>query len=94
MNEVLLGAFARAQDDDMVKVIVFGGVGSDFCSGEDTKHMPIESFGLKKNKRPGQSLRMRGIRKLLDSTLSGTWRLYTSIIVWSRPRTARHQSMK
>jgi enoyl-CoA hydratase len=72
MNEVLLGAFARAQDDDMVKVIVFGGVGSDFCSGEDTKHMPIESFGLKKNKRPGQSLRMRGIRKLLDSTLSGT----------------------
>lgn len=72
MNEMLLEAFAKAQDDDEVKVIVFGGVGSDFCSGEDTQRVPIESFGLKKGGRLGQSKRMRGIRKLLDSTLSGT----------------------
>jgi enoyl-CoA hydratase len=72
MNELLLEAFARAQDDDEVKVIVFGGVGSDFCSGEDTARTPIESFGLKKGGRLGQSKRMRGIRKLLESTLSGT----------------------
>lgn len=72
MNELLLDAFARAQDDDEVKVIVFGGVGSDFCSGEDTARTPIESFGLKKGGRLGQSKRMRGIRKLLDSTLNGT----------------------
>jgi len=72
MNEHLLDAFARAQDDDEVKVIVFGGVGSDFCSGEDTQRVPVEAFGLKKGGRLGQSKRMRGIRKLLDSTLNGT----------------------
>jgi enoyl-CoA hydratase len=72
MNELLLKAFERAQDDDEVKVIVFGGVGSDFCSGEDTQRVPIEAFGLKKNSRLGQSKRMRGIRKLLESTLNGT----------------------
>lgn len=72
MNEMLLEAFARAQDDDEVKVIVFGGVGSDFCSGEDTARTPVEAFGLKKGGRLGQSKRMRGIRKLLDSTLGGT----------------------
>lgn len=72
MNERLLECFSRAQDDDEVKVIVFGGVGSDFCSGEDTQRTPVESFGLKKGGRLGQSKRMRGIRKLLDSTLSGT----------------------
>ena len=72
MNERLLDAFARAQEDDEVKVIVFGGVGSDFCSGEDTQRVPVEAFGLKKGGRLGQSKRMRGIRKLLDTTLSGT----------------------
>ena len=72
MNERLLDAFARAQEDDEVKVIVFGGVGSDFCSGEDTVRVPVEAFGLKKGGRLGQSKRMRGIRKLLDSTLNGT----------------------
>lgn len=72
MNERLLEAFARAQEDDEIKVIVFGGVGSDFCSGEDTVRVPVEAFGLKKGGRLGQSKRMRGIRKLLDSTLSGT----------------------
>ncbi|MCK9542157.1 MAG: enoyl-CoA hydratase/isomerase family protein [Novosphingobium sp.] len=72
MNELLLDCFARAQEDDDVKVIIFGGAGSDFCSGEDTRRVPVESFGLKKGGRLGQSKRMRGIRKLLDSTLSGT----------------------
>lgn len=72
MNDLLLDAFLRAQDDDEIKVIVLAGTGSDFCSGEDTKKMPVESFGLKKGGKLGQSKRMRGIRKLLDSTLSGT----------------------
>jgi enoyl-CoA hydratase len=72
MNQMLAEAFQRAQEDDAVKVIVLGGVGSDFCSGEDTQRMPVETFGLKKGGRLGQSHRMRGIRKLLDSTLQGT----------------------
>lgn len=72
MNDMLAEAFARAQDDDEVKVIILAGAGTDFCSGEDTKKVPVEAFGLKKGGRLGQSKRMRGIRKLLDSTLEGT----------------------
>jgi len=72
MNQMLAEAFTRAQEDDAVKVIVLAGVGSDFCSGEDTQRMPVEAFGLKKGGRLGQSYRMRGIRKLLDSTLEHT----------------------
>jgi enoyl-CoA hydratase/carnithine racemase len=72
MNQVLLEKFQRAQEDDAVKVIVFGGVGTDFCSGEDTQRLPVESFGLKKGKRLPQSFRMRGMRNILDSTLGPT----------------------
>jgi len=72
MNEILSSAFTRAQDDDEVKVVILCGAGTDFCTGEDTRRMPIESFGLKKGGRLGQSKRMRGIRKLLNSTLEGT----------------------
>ncbi|MDH4565223.1 enoyl-CoA hydratase/isomerase family protein [Pseudomonas sp. BN414] len=72
MNDMLSEAFTKAQDDDEIKVIILAGNGSDFCSGEDTKKMPVEAFGLKKGGRLGQSKRMRGIRKLLDSTLTGT----------------------
>ncbi|MFU2325055.1 enoyl-CoA hydratase/isomerase family protein [Pseudomonas sp. NFX98] len=72
MNDMLSAALTRAQDDDEIKVVILAGAGSDFCSGEDTKKMPVEAFGLKKGGRLGQSKRMRGIRKLLDSTLNGT----------------------
>jgi enoyl-CoA hydratase len=72
MNDLLAEAFAKAQDDDAVKVVILAGNGTDFCSGEDTRKMPVEAFGLKKGGRLGQSKRMRGIRKLLDSTLQGT----------------------
>lgn len=72
MNDLLAAAFNRAQDDDEIKVVILAGTGSDFCSGEDTRKMPVEAFGLKKGGRLGQSKRMRGIRKLLQTTLDGT----------------------
>jgi enoyl-CoA hydratase len=72
MNSMLADAFQQAQDDDEIKVVILCGTGTDFCSGEDTKTTPVEAFGLKKGGRLGQSKRMRGIRKLLDSTLEGT----------------------
>ena len=72
MNERIASLFQRAQDDDEVKVILFDGIGTDFCSGEDTSKMPVESFGLKKGGRLGQSKRMRGIRKLLETTINNT----------------------
>ncbi len=72
MNDMLSAAFTRAQDDDDIKVVILDGAGTDFCAGEDTRKMPVEQFGLKKGGRLGQSKRMRGIRKLLNSTLEGT----------------------
>jgi len=72
MNEMLADMFTRAQDDDNIKVVILAGTGSDFCSGEDTRKLPVEAFGLKKKGKLGQSKRMRGIRKLLETTLDGT----------------------
>lgn len=74
MNDLLHATFQRAQDDDRVKVIVLAGTGTDFCAGEDTSKMPVETYGLKKGQRLPQSLRMRGFRKTLNSTQEGmTW---------------------
>ena len=74
MNVELNDALERAQDDDSVKVIILAGAGTDFCAGEDTSKMPIETYGLKKGERLPQSLRMRGFRKTLNSTQQGmTW---------------------
>ena len=74
MNIELAKKLERAEDDDAVKVILLCGAGTDFCAGEDTGKMPIESFGLKKGGRLPQSYRMRGIRKLLERTQAGlTW---------------------
>jgi enoyl-CoA hydratase/carnithine racemase len=63
MNLVLNERFERAQDDDDVKCIVLAGAGPHFCSGEDVARVPVESFGLKKGKRPPQSRRIRGISR-------------------------------
>lgn len=74
MNDELIDAFERAGDDDLVKVIVLAGAGTDFCAGEDTSKMPVETYGLKKGARLPQSPRMRGFRKTLDTTTRGlTW---------------------
>jgi enoyl-CoA hydratase len=72
MNEILAAALTRAQDDDAVKVVILCGAGNDFCSGEDTGKMPVEAFGLKKKGKLPQSVRMRGIKNLLATTLDGT----------------------
>ena len=74
MNVELNERLEQAQDDDSVKVIILAGAGSDFCAGEDTAKMPVETYGLKKGQRLPQSLRMRGFRKTLNSTQQGmTW---------------------
>ncbi len=74
MNIELDKKMEMAQDDDSVKVIILAANGSDFCAGEDNRRMPVESFGLKKGQRLPQSLRMRGMRKVLDVTHKGfTW---------------------
>lgn len=71
MNDLLGEMFERAQDDDQVKVIIFKANGPDFCSGEDTRKTPIESFGLKKGARLPQSVRMRNMRKTYAAIQNG-----------------------
>lgn len=72
MNEMLAEMLERAQDDDAVKVVILAGKGTDFCAGEDTRRVPVETYGLRKGAaRPGQSLRMRGYRKTMESLQKG-----------------------
>jgi len=74
MNELLDAKLLQAQDDDEIKVIILTGAGKHFCSGEDTRRVPAETFGLKKGGRLPQSRRMRGIRRTYDTFQRGiTW---------------------
>jgi enoyl-CoA hydratase len=75
MNELLAKYLERAQDDDRVKVVILAANGQDFCAGEDTRKVPIESYGLKKGTRLPQSIRMREIRKTYESIQRG--------LIWS-----------
>lgn len=71
MSELLAAYLERAQDDDRVKVIILGANGQDFCAGEDTRKVPVESFGLKKGSRLPQSVRMRQMRKTYETMQRG-----------------------
>src|SRR5690554_1893934 len=57
MNELLDAHLQRAQDDEQVKVVILAGAGKHFCSGEDTRRVPVETYGLSKEKRLPQSKR-------------------------------------
>ena len=71
MSEMLARYLEQAQDDDRVKVVVLRANGKDFCAGEDTRKVPVESFGLKKGSRLPQSIRMRQMRKTYASLQNG-----------------------
>ena len=71
MNELLAQLLERAQDDDRVKVVILAANGPDFCAGEDTRKVPVETYGLKKGERLPQSIRMREIRKTYESMQRG-----------------------
>jgi len=55
---------ARAEADDAVKVVVLVAEGSDFCSGDDTRRLPVEAAGLKKGGKLPQTARMGNARRL------------------------------
>jgi enoyl-CoA hydratase len=71
MNEKLALCLEQAQDDDRVKVVILAANGPDFCAGEDTRKVPVETYGLKKGSRLPQSVRMRQIRKTYESMQRG-----------------------
>ena len=64
MHVVLAERLGRANDDDEVKVVVLAGAGSDFCSGDDVRRMPVERAGLKKGKKLPQTVRIRNAVRL------------------------------
>lgn len=71
MNENLARYLEQAQDDDRIKVVILAANGPDFCAGEDTRKVPVETYGLKKGSRLPQSIRMRQIRKTYESMQRG-----------------------
>ena len=66
MDDELRRKFDMAQDDDEVKVVVLAGNGRHFCSGEDVRRMPVETYGLKKGERLPQSFRMAGAARSVE----------------------------
>ena len=71
MNELFDFYLQKAGDDDEIKVIIVTGQGKHFCSGEDTRRVPVETYGLSKEKRLPQSKRMRGIRRTYETLQRG-----------------------
>ena len=75
MHVIMAERLATANEDDEVKVIVLAASGSDFCSGDDVRRMPVERAGLKKGKKLSQTVRIRNavrldenLRSLLNSS--------------------------
>jgi enoyl-CoA hydratase/carnithine racemase len=71
MNERFADLMEQAQDDDDIKVVILAGAGKHFCAGEDTRRVPVETYGLSKTKRLPQSKRMRGIRRTYETLQRG-----------------------
>ncbi|MEJ2343730.1 MAG: enoyl-CoA hydratase/isomerase family protein [Gemmatimonadales bacterium] len=64
MHFVMAERLATAHEDDEIKVIVLAGAGSDFCSGDDVRRMPVERAGLEKGKKLPQTARIRNAVRL------------------------------
>jgi enoyl-CoA hydratase len=64
MHFVMAERLARAHEDDEIKVILLAGTGSDFCSGDDVRRMPVERAGLKKGQKLPQTARIRNAVRL------------------------------
>lgn len=67
MHFVIAERLATAHEDDEIKVIVLAGAGSDFCSGDDVRRMPVERAGLAKGRKLPQTARIRNAVRLDES---------------------------
>ncbi|MEJ2336320.1 MAG: enoyl-CoA hydratase/isomerase family protein [Gemmatimonadales bacterium] len=67
MHYVMAERLATAHEDDEIKVIVLAGEGSDFCSGDDVRSMPVERAGLEKGKKLPQTARIRNAVRLEEN---------------------------
>jgi enoyl-CoA hydratase/carnithine racemase len=64
MHFVIAERLVTAHEDDEIKVIILAGAGSDFCSGDDVRKMPVERAGLKKGKKLPQTARIQNAVRL------------------------------
>jgi len=71
MHELFADRLGRATDDDEIKVIILAGAGSDFCSGDDVRRLPVERAGLTRGKKLPQTARILNARRLHQSL--GNW---------------------
>jgi enoyl-CoA hydratase/carnithine racemase len=71
MHELFADRLRRATDDDAVKVIILAGAGSDFCSGDDVRRLPVERAGLTRGQKLPQTARILNARRLHQSL--GNW---------------------
>ena len=53
-----------AADDEETKVVILGGKGPSFCSGDDLRRAPYEVFGGSPGHVPSVNTRLQGFRKL------------------------------
>ena len=71
MHELFADRLRRATDDDDIKVIILAGAGTDFCSGDDVRRLPVERAGLTRGKKLPQTARILNARRLHQSL--GNW---------------------
>jgi enoyl-CoA hydratase/carnithine racemase len=71
MHELFADRLGRATDDDDIKVIILAGAGTDFCSGDDVRRLPVERAGLTRGKKLPQTARILNARRLHQSL--GNW---------------------
>jgi enoyl-CoA hydratase len=64
MHALFKDRLDRAEADDDVKVVILAAVGTDFCSGDDVRRLPVEQAGLEKGKRLPQTARLGNARRL------------------------------
>lgn len=64
MHELFADRLALAEADDEVKVVVVLAAGSDFCSGDDVRRLPVEQAGLVKGAKLPQTARLGNARRL------------------------------
>ena len=67
MHFVMAERLARAHEDDAVKVILLAATGTDFCSGDDVRKMPVERAGLKKGEKLPQTARIKNAVRLEEN---------------------------
>ena len=71
MHDLFADRLRRATDDDSIKVVILAGAGTDFCSGDDVRRLPVERAGLARGQKLPQTARILNARRLHQSL--GNW---------------------